>query len=287
MKCKYCGAEIKPGSRFCEYCDSEVEREKPENKTVIRETSKPNSIPKVIVRAIVSLAGIWAVLIVITLVVVLNSDAFKNIDSYSDGAGTLREMPKNEVDLKGQVITCDKNGDASIIYQGDTYENIKILDSELLEWLSDTKRSIDSVEICFSTDDNGDISDIGLLSADFFVMEREGTDYIAVREGDVICFSSEIPLETGRYYGGYFSYPNLRLYQGEETKSLEMTYMDPKCDDKESRMEQEYYTAEEITVYRVSVEGKWYYCSKETYDAISIGDMLNEYRISGDAVLSL
>lgn len=103
----------------------------------------------------------------------------------------------------------------------------------------------------------------------------------------MISFSSEIPLETGRYYGGYFSYPNLRFYQGEEKQSLEITYMDPKCDDKESRVEQEYYTAEEITVYRVSVEGKWYYCSKETYDAISIGDMLNEYRISGDAVLSL
>lgn len=287
MKCKYCGAEIKPGSRFCEYCDSEVEREKPESKTVIRETSKPNSILKVIGRIIVSLAGIWAVLIVITLVVVLNSDAFKNIDSYSDGSGTLREMPKNEMDLKGQVITCDEKGDASINYQGDTYENIKILDSGLLEWLSDTKRSIDSVEICFSTDDNGDISDIGLLSADFFVMEKEGTNYIAVREGDVICFSSEIPLETGRYYGGYFSYPNLRFYQGEEKQSLEITYMDPKCDDKESRVEQEYYTEEEITVYRISIEGKWYYCSKETYDAISIGDMLNEYRISGDAVLSL
>lgn len=168
MKCKYCGAEIKPGSRFCEYCDSEVEREKPESKTVIRETSKPNSILKVIGRIIVSLAGIWAVLIVITLVVVINSDAFKNIDSYSNSADTVGEMPKNETELKGQVITCDKEGHASINYQGDTYENVEILDSGLLEWLSDTKRSIDSVEICFSTDDNGDISDIGLLSADFF-----------------------------------------------------------------------------------------------------------------------
>ncbi len=55
--------------------------------------------------------------------------------------------------------------------------------------------------------------------------------------------------------------------------------MDPKCEDKESEACKEYYTGEEITVYKIFVDGAGYYCSKETYDSVEIDDLLNGYEI--------
>lgn len=284
MKCKSCGAEIKEGNSVCEYCGSAVERAAARPHIIIKDSEHPvKSVVRVIGKVIIALACIWAVLIIITLVVVLNSDVIKNDYEYSSGVNHANdEMPKNETGLIGQVISCDVQGVASIEYQGHTYADIKILDQELIDWINDTNRSIDTVEICFATNEKGDISELGLLSSGFFIMEKEGDCYIAVRDEQVISFISALQLETGHYYGGYFSYPDMKLYSGEEKSLLTLTYMDAKCDKKESVTGQEYYTGENITVYKIQAKGKWYYCDKDTYETVQTGDLLKGYELCED-----
>lgn len=275
MRCKFCGAEIKEGSNTCEYCGSTVEK----NISAVQNNKKPaKSIVGMICKGIIILACVWGAVVVISLIVVLNSDVFK--DNYEQYASTAAyEIPRNDKDLKGQIISCDKKGVAVIAYQGHTYKDVAILDKSLIEWVNDTGRKLDEVEICFATDEKGDISELGLLSADFFVMAREEGRYLAVRDSHVISFKSETPLEEEHYYGGYFSYPDLRLYSVEEKKTWSVSYMDPKCEDKENEVSKEYYTGEEIIVYKILVNGEWYYCSKETYDSVETGDLLSEYEM--------
>jgi len=283
MKCKSCGAEIRKGNSVCEYCGSAVEAAASRTYTIIRDSEHPvKSIVRVIGRVIVALACIWAVLIIITLIVVLNSDAFKKTFEYSSSTSDSYKMPQNKTNLIGQVISCDERGVASIEYQGHTYEGVTILDKDLIKWINDTDRSIDTVEICFATDEKGDISELGLFSAGFFIMAQDGDRYFAIRDDQVISFTSAIPLETERYYGGYFSYPEMHLYAKEEKSFLVMAHMDSKCNDKESTIEKEYYTGEDIMVYKISAGGQWYYCSKEVYDTVQVGELLNGYEMYTD-----
>lgn len=279
MKCKFCGAEIKEGSRVCEYCDSEVEGTVGVQTIAEDVRNTPKGCLCVIGKIVIALACIWGIVVVISMVVVFNSDAFKNTSQYLEEANDTNELPKNEEGLKGQINHCNEKGIASIMYEGQTFEGVEILDKDLIGWLNSTERSIDWVEICFATDEKGDISLLGLLSPDFFIVEKKGDRYTAVRDAHVFSFTSSMTLETEHYYSGYFFYPDIHLYWGEEKSLPFMTYMDPKCDEKESTTEQDYYTGEDISVYKVLVEGKWCYCTKETYDMISVGDLLNEYEI--------
>lgn len=277
MRCKFCGADIKDGSNVCEYCGSAVER----NTSAVRNSGKPaKSVVGMIVKGIIILACIWAVVIIISMIVVLNSDVFKeNYDNYTSTytANTTYEMPRNEKNLSGQIVSCDKKGIAVIEYQYHTYSDVAILDKELIKWVNETDRKLDTVDICFATDENGDIKELGLLSSDFFVMGKEEDRYFAIRDSQVISFTSETPIEEGYYYGGYFSYPNLRLYSVKEADSWAVKYMDPKCEDKESEVCEEYYTGEKITVYKICVQEEWYYCSKKLYDSVETGDLLNDF----------
>lgn len=295
MKCKSCGAEIKEGNSVCEYCGSAVERTAARPHIIIKDSEHPvKSVVRVIGKVIIALACIWAVLIIITLVGVLNSNVIKNGYEHSSSVNHAYDemsseqtsdsykMPKNETGLIGQVISCDRQGVALIEYQGHTYAGIKILDKDLIDWINDTDRSIDTVEICFATNAKGDICELGLLSSGFFIMEKEGDCYIAVRDEQVISFTSMLQLETGHYYGGYFSYPDMKLYSGEEKSLLTLTYMDAKCDNKENVTRQEYYTGENITVYKIQAKGEWYYCDKDTYEAIQAGDSLKGYELCED-----
>ena len=280
MRCNFCGAEIKEGHNTCEYCGSAVENNTSSVQTTTKDVIKPiRSIMGMIVKGITILACVWAVVGVISLIVVINSDVFKDYHEYSLSTDTDYEMPRNEMNLTGQILSCDKNGVAVIDYQGHTYEDVAILDKSLIKWINDTDRKLDMVEICFATDGNGDVSELGLLSADFFIMAKEEERYLAIRKSHVISFTSETLLEEEHYYSGFFSYPDMRLYSAEEKDPLSISYMDPKCESKESVDCKEYYTGEEITVYKIMVEGKWYCCNKETYDDVEIGDLLNGYEM--------
>lgn len=88
--------------------------------------------------------------------------------------------------------------------------------------------------------------------------------------------------ETSHYYSGYFCYPGIRLYWGKEKSPMTLTYMDPKCEDKATTTERDAYKEEDITVYKILSRGIWHYCDKETYDAIQVGDLLDEYEMYSD-----
>ncbi|MCM1387663.1 MAG: hypothetical protein NC231_10060 [Bacillus sp. (in: Bacteria)] len=280
MRCEFCGAQIKEGESVCEYCGSTVERTTPKEQTIVKnDTKQTKGVIHMILKVIVVLACVWAAVIVISLIVVLNSDVFKETYSASTAADSGRKLPYSQKELTGTIISCGDSGTASIEYEGGIYEDVKILDEALLAWLRDRGRTLDTVGICFATDENGDISELGLLSADFFVVENENGRYIAVRDEDIISFTSEMPLEAGGYYGGYFSYPDMGLYTAKKQTPLSTSYMDAECEDKESLVTKEYYTQEEVSVYRILVNGDWYYCSKEVYDDIQTGDLLDGYAI--------
>lgn len=296
MRCRFCGAEIKAGSNVCEYCGSAAEKPAPEEKKDGQRKSSVHSIAGVIAKVIVSLAAIWAVLIIVTLIVVLNSDSFKTAYEYKESSdavyqkktkgGSVNKLKRNATGLTGTVISSDGEGVASIECGEEYYYHVQILDKALIEWLEATDRSIDSVGIRFATDENGDIRELGLLSPDFFVLDKNGNRYTAVRDEQIIAFTSTETLEAGRYYGGYFSYPDMSLYYGEEKSPFAMAYMDLQCEDKGSAIEQEYYTGEEITTYRILTRGKWRYCSRDVYDAMQIGDSLEEYQVCDEGELA-
>lgn len=279
MKCRFCGAEIKTGSNVCEYCGSEAEGTDYSTQTIENAPKAAKSVAGIIGKVIISLACIWAAVIIITLVVVLNSDAFKETYESSSNTSSVYELSKNRTGMTGRIISCDENGVASVEYKNYIYEDVKILDTDLLEWLKEINKTLDNIGICFATDKNGDISELGLLSADFFIMEKESSRYIAIRGEQVMSFTSDTPLEIDHCYTGYFCYPDVRLYWGKETSPWAMAYMDPKCENKESPLEQDVYSGEDITVYKLLVEGQWYYCSKKTYDTVNVGDLLNGYEL--------
>lgn len=279
MKCKFCGAEIKEGSRVCDYCGSEAQRTTIENRAIMKNPgNSAQSIIGIIAKVIIALACIFAVFFIIFTVVVLNSDAFKSTYEYTTSTRADKIL-RNETKLIGQILSCDEKGIVSLEYNGQTYDNVKILDKELIDWLNETNRSIDTVGICFSTDENGNINELGLLSADFFIIEQDGDRYTAISNGNGISFTSSIPLEIGCCYSGYFSYPDMRLYQKKETYYSSYRIMDSKCTDKESTTQQDAYTGKDITIYKICTWEKWYYCSKELYDAIQIDDSLDDYNL--------
>lgn len=296
MRCRFCGAEIKAGSNVCEYCGSAAEKAASEGTKDAQRKSSAHGIVSVIAKVIVALAAIWALLIIVTLIVVLNSDSFKTAYEYTESsdavyrknakAASVNKLKRNATGLTGTVISCDGEGVASIESEEEYYYHVQILDKALIEWLEAADRSIDSVGIRFATDENGDIREIGLLSPDFFILDKNGNRYTAVRDEQIISFTSTETLEAGGYYGGYFSYPDMSLYYGEKKSPFAMTYMDLQCEDKESALEQEYYTEEEVNTYRILTRGKWYYCSREVYDAVQIGDSLEEYQVCDEGELA-
>lgn len=62
MKCKFCGAEIKEGSRVCDYCGSEAQRTTIENRAIMKNPgNSAQSIIGIIAKVIIALACIFAV----------------------------------------------------------------------------------------------------------------------------------------------------------------------------------------------------------------------------------
>ncbi|MCM1254419.1 MAG: hypothetical protein NC321_16490 [Clostridium sp.] len=69
------------------------------------------------------------------------------------------------------------------------------------------------------------------------------------------------------------------MYTAKKQTPLSTSYMDAKCEDKESLVVKEYYTGEEVSIYKILTNGDWYYCSKEIYDDLETGGSLDGYAI--------
>lgn len=191
---------------------------------------------------------------------------------------------KNAVDAVGKVVSCTTSGTATIEYSDKNYYDIKILDTDLIEWLADNGRSIDNVGIMFSTDEDRNISEIALLTSPFYIMYQEGDTYVAFREDHIIAFTSEIDLAVDSCYEGYFNYPDMNLHSGTTTDcGAYYFFSTPICDEKMSTAEKSVPSGKEVTVYKIRAGSEWYYCSKDTYDELNIGDSMNEYTFTGQS----
>ncbi|MCM1046208.1 MAG: hypothetical protein NC417_11930 [Candidatus Gastranaerophilales bacterium] len=264
MKYKFRGAEIKKGSKVKAF------RKPPKDKI------------RLIGKVVIALVCFSSAAIVAMAVLPLREGSLRFFQESSTAAPSAYNLPRNRTDLTGMIVSCDSDGAALVEYEGSVCENVQILDKELLMWLHDTNRSLESVAIRFATDENGDIKELGLLSADFFVIDADENLYTAVRDGQVIWFTATMSLEAGHCYEGYFSYPDMRLYWGKQQTLTVIHYIDPKCDDKKVTSQTEYYTGEEVNVYQIFAVGNWYYCTQEIYDSVQVGDLLDDYELYSD-----
>lgn len=261
MKCKNCGAEIKLGSTVCEHCNN------------IPNKRKSKSITKIFTTVVIA-----CILVMIILTVSLfGSDIFSTFYNDDTTISTEQEIPKNTTTLSGQIVSCDKNGIVSVKYMSATYKNIKIKDKDLINWLAETDKSLDGESVMFSTDSDGNISELALSSNGFYIMSKEADKYIAYRDNTIISFTSKQQLDVDQYYEGYFKYPDLNLYFSDKKYQMNVEFSNLVCDNKEITTEKDYYTNEDIMVYKISAGGIWYYCSKDTYASIEAGGSLDDY----------
>jgi len=308
MKCPNCGAEVNNELLVCDYCGSKIEPAHsrfPFRRGMVHQNNDTTTTTR---RRKHTLAVLLISIFVITFIIPMfiglflfvRYDSFtSSYDSASssytssyDSESTDEEeemltdkLPKSYNDLTGEVISCSTTGNATIEYNSKFYYDVKILDSELIEWLVDVGASLNGIGIMFSTNEDRNISEIALLSDKFIVMSLEGDVYTAYRDGDVITFRSDKELRIDTCYEGYFSYPDMTLHGGVTSDCSSSYLFDAKCAEKEEFTEpttrSDTGTSKEVTVYKIRVGDTWYYCSKDTYDKVNVGDDLRDYTFTG------
>lgn len=177
MKCPYCGAEVNTSIMKCEYCGSKIEPKvtRPLHRKPA-DSSKPNHSP------ITKFIIIFVIIMVAGNIIVPLVGAIAYMGIYDVGTTQIitqeiheeeeerlvDKLPKNAVDAVGKIVSCTTSGTATIEYSDKNYYDIKILDTALIEWLSDKGKSIDNVGIMFSTDEDRNITGIALLTSPFY-----------------------------------------------------------------------------------------------------------------------
>ncbi len=291
MKCPHCGAEIRRGQRVCEYCDSEIDMDlhvdiidtPPREQDSVdadygtqSETLKTTG--RVIYKVFLVIVPTALTILFITFMFFINSGVISgngNTDNYSAKQNSL---PKNQEHLTGTVKSYDGEGIVSFNYNGTTYDNIKILDKELIDWLNETDRTLERTDILFDTDENCNIKEIAMHSEIFIVLSKDSQSYTACRGNQIVQFTSEVPLEMNVPYTGYFSYPSLHLVSAQEDSLLPNLYMDAVCGEKQIVVEKDPYTEADISVCKILSGGQWYYCSNDIYDTLTEGDVMSDYK---------
>ena len=190
-----------------------------------------------------------------------------------------KRLPQNKDNLFGEILWCDKLGNATVRYENQWFENVAILDADLFTWLNENEKDIDGIQIFFSTNGAGDIDEIGFLSSDFSVIGKQDDYYIACRDFGLIKFKSNKELSYNHMYEGYFSYPKMELKHVNDSQEMNVSKMDLKCEEKMEETEKLTYEKESVKVYKVKVLGSWYYCSEDFYNSIKEGDLLGEYNV--------
>lgn len=299
MKCTHCGADIKRGQTICEYCGCEVERdnglkvdivdipfgEQDDNTINYKESSSSGkttnnvkTIGSILVKIVFIITAGLILMVFIALIGLTNSDFFSRNHDSIESHSTKGSLPKNMEGLYGTVKEYNRDGNISLIYGKTTYDNVKIINTELINWLNETNRSLKGAAILFDTDSAGNIAGIAMNSEEFFILSKENNSYTALRGKQLIKFTSEIALDTDGIYTGYFSYPVLKLVSAKQVFLSPMIFMDPKCSKKQKTEEKEAYTGEKITVYKILAEGQWYYCNKNTYNLIRKDSSLSDFK---------
>ncbi len=196
-------------------------------------------------------------------------------EPYFSTAENVTEMPDicSLTDAEGMVGHLDKSGSMTIIYEGEECDTM-LLDETLLDWLNKHEHSLDTVGVLFTTDSEGNVTSLAMSSDTFYVLQQQDAQYLVLRNDDVFCTTSEVPLETGNYYDGYFNYPVLNVHSATEGDDNGYSVFDPTCDAKEMRSFTDPYTGEELAVPMIYMEDMWYHCTQELYDACTEGKVL-------------
>ena len=196
-------------------------------------------------------------------------------DSYFATAENVAEIQElgSLTDAEGMVGHLDEDGSMTLIYEGNECDTM-LLDETLLDWLNNHNHSLDTVGVLFTTDSEGNVTSLAMSSDTFYVLQQQDKQYLVLRSGDVFRTCSEVPLETGSYYNGYFNYPVLNVHSATEEDGDGYSVFDPTCDAKEMRFFTDPYTGEELAVPMIYMEDMWYYCTQELYDACTEGKVL-------------
>lgn len=303
MKCKSCGADINPKSTRCEYCGSYVEnvqnniphRMMGEGTNREQKTKLAETAIRAVSKIIIAWIAIWAILIVVVLMIVLNSDLAKsareNRETSSLGYGAsqtkvLTCLPPDEKGLTGTIVRYEGGECASVEYEGSRIEEVKILDKKLTNWLTKNHHKLWDQEIYFDTDAEGNIKQIGFLTDCVTIIDRHGNDYVGIRRDQILCFSAD-GVKVGEAYTGYFTYPDMYLLEHEKQTPYSIALMDPTCEGKDTETRLSIYSEKEIKLYQICVSGEWYYCGKDVYDGIQEGDKLDAYEFYLDPYVIL
>ncbi|MBQ4284405.1 MAG: zinc ribbon domain-containing protein, partial [Lachnospira sp.] len=196
MKCRNCGAIVNAETMICEYCGSKHEPKKERKKV----NSKVGSTLGIAITIIV-VAAVFFVILPVALVMW----SFGTDDSGQQKQEYLGErLPKAGTDLVGVMGDCTTKGVTTIYYNDESYKDVKILDSEFIKWMEKDAVNPKGKSIMFSTDENGDITNVYIREYDFVVMYRTGNTYVAFREDDkVMTFETDMELEVDSWYTGY------------------------------------------------------------------------------------
>ena len=279
MKCPNCGAEVAPNSN-CEYCGAYVEEATGNAKDFINQ--RMMSAGKNIVRMVLFVVIFLTIILVIGFVGFskLADKAFSHNSDYESShgdfttesdAGDIRSLTNAE----GIVRSYSYDGRMDVEYDGEIYTTT-LKDKAFLQWTEETGRNITGVGIEFSTDANGDVSEIAMLSATFYVLAEQNDTYLILREGDIFVATSEPLLEQGYFYEGYCTYPEANVHSALTTDVSGQMLMDPTCDEKRELSTADFYTEEEVTVWQIRMGMEWYYCSKELYDFCEEGKPIDK-----------
>lgn len=268
MKCKNCGAVVNPETLVCEYCGSSIEKKRK------KVNSKVGSTLAIAITIILVSAVIF-VGIPVALVMWAYSTSG---DETSQQEYIGDRLPKEATDLVGVMGDCTTKGVTTIYYNDESYDDVKILDSEFIKWMEKEAIDPDGKSIMFSTDESGNITNVYIKEYDFAVMYRTGNTYVAFREDDrVITFETDMELEVDSWYTGYHHYADDSFHSAVDSKCYEsyaeFHYV---CREKAAPTEKCAISNKEVTVYKLRIGNDWHYCSKDTYDTVNVDDNLRE-----------
>lgn len=310
MKCPYCGAEVVPNT-ICEYCDSFVEKETKEDSSyteyqenlekiifgtaehiadsfqesaedfedTIRKAASPEN-KRFVKKLIITISIVIGILVI--CFILFGLAAFRSTFSFMDEMyetytvseeATVYSDIRSLTDEEATVAQLNSDGTMTLVYEGNECDT-KLTDETLLAWLNENDRTIDGVGVLFNTDSDGNVTSLALSSHTFFVIQQDNAKYLVLRQGDVFSTTSDVPLEVGNFYDGYFNYPSLNAHVVTSNSGNGYLPFDPVSEAKVMQNFTDPYTGEEYSLPMIYVKDAWYHCSQEIYDACTVGQVI-------------
>ncbi len=307
MKCPYCGGEVNTKKMYCKYCDSKIEVEEhntedtnPERTSTYRSnvnnsvnhmfryTTSKRALKIVfgVIAGVVAFSVIIQILLIVIPTIIAIFFAVGTSASHYTSTTQVQEqqellvdkLPRSATDLVGRIVDCTTGGEATICYNDEFYHDVQIQDSAFIDWLTEEGINPSDMHIMFSTDESRNITSVYLKEPDFVVMYREDNTYVAFNDDEkIITFETDTELEIDAWYTGYFHYSN-KEFHGAVAVNCNESYGQfyYTCKEKATPTEYCFYTDKEVMVYKLLVGNDWYYCSKDTFEMVNVGDDMED-----------